>query len=148
MNFISPNDSTLIHVGVLGMKWGRRKGSSTSPLSGRITRGHAGPSVGLTKKHQEEFANRDLKTLNNGGHLSVGVTKKRQESFDKRDKELVKKNIQKLIDAKKNEKLSNLDMNQMEMLRIQNEMFRIQSEASRRITSLGLTGGTNPFMFG
>jgi hypothetical protein len=45
------------HVGVLGMKWGRRKSHSTSPSSDHTT------ARGLQKKHISELSNDELKKL-------------------------------------------------------------------------------------
>ena len=72
----------LQHHGVKGMKWGVRK-----------VRGHAGPGVYVNKRRQLPGDKRDLNTLNKGGHLSVGLTKKRQEAFDNRDKTALEKRI-------------------------------------------------------
>lgn len=91
--------AVLYHHGVKGMKWGVRKNKYTA----RITRGHAGPGTYISKKRQLEGAKRDLKTLDEGGHLSVGLTKKRQKSLDARDRAALEKKIAKL-DRKKTEK--------------------------------------------
>lgn len=78
------NEEYLMHYGVKGMKWGVRK-----------LRGHAGPGRYLTRKRQLDGDKKDLRYIENGGHLSVGLTKKRQENFDKRDKASIEKRIAK-----------------------------------------------------
>lgn len=78
------NSTELMHVGVLGMKWGKR-----------MARGHAGPGRNLTKSRQLAGDKKDLADLNNGGHLSVGLTKKRQAAYDARDKAALEKRIAK-----------------------------------------------------
>ncbi len=74
----------MYHYGVKGMKWGHRK-----------VRGHAGPGRYIGTKRQLAGDKRDLKALNEGKHLSVGLTKKRQEMFDNRDKAAIEKRIAK-----------------------------------------------------
>lgn len=90
----------LRHYGVPGMKWGVRK-----------KRGHAGPSIYIGKKRQLAGAKKDLKKLDDGGHLSVGITKKRQAAYDARDRRMLEKKIAKLEGTSKrpskNEKVFN-----------------------------------------
>lgn len=81
----------LMHYGVKGMKWGRRK----SQYGARIVRGHAGSGRYLTRKRQLAGDKRDLERLNNGEHLSVGLTKKRQDAYDARDRRVLEKRIAK-----------------------------------------------------
>lgn len=78
-------NNSLQHHGVKGMRWGVR----------RKIRGHAGPGVYIGKKRQLEGAKRDLKVLDDGGHLSVGMTKKRQAALDNRDRERLNQIINK-----------------------------------------------------
>jgi hypothetical protein len=84
----------ILHYGVPGMKWGKRK-----------VRGHAGPGIYFTRKRQLAGDKKDLEYLNKGGHLSVGLTKKRQAAYDKKDKARLEKRIaeneQKLLVPKK-----------------------------------------------
>lgn len=83
--------SYLMHHGVKGMKWGRRK----SQYGARIVRGHAGSGRYLTRKRQLAGDKRDLERLNNGQHLSVGLTKKRQAAYDARDRRNLENRIAK-----------------------------------------------------
>ena len=63
----------------------------------RIARGHAGPGIYVgSNKRQIEKHKRDLEILDKGGHLSVGLTKKRQAAFDERDRKAINKKISKL----------------------------------------------------
>ena len=89
------NQYELMHYGVPGMKWGKRKTQTSSNYTARVVRGHAGPGKYLTSKRQLAGDKRDLETLNKGGHLSVGLTKKRQEAYDKRDRAAIEKRIKK-----------------------------------------------------
>lgn len=93
--FTEKYNHELYHYGVLGMKWGVRKDRRPGNVS-RLVRGHAGPGVYIGKNRQLEGAKKDLKILDNGGHLSVGLTKKRQEQYDKRDRAALEKKISKL----------------------------------------------------
>lgn len=87
----------LRHYGVLGMKWGVRRDKRKSNVSTRAVRGHAGPGVYLGSKERKlAGAKRDLKILDQGGHLSFGMTKKKQEAYDKRDRALLEKKISEL----------------------------------------------------
>ena len=81
----------LMHYGVKGMKWGRRK----SQYGTRMARGHAGSGRYLTRKRQLAGDKRDLERLNNGQHLSVGLTKKRQAAYDARDRRNLENRIAK-----------------------------------------------------
>lgn len=85
----------LMHYGVPGMKWGKRKTQTSNNYTARVARGHAGPGKYLTPKRQLAGDKKDLEILNKGGHLSVGLTKKRQEAYDKRDRAAIEKHIQK-----------------------------------------------------
>ena len=87
------NQNELMHFGVKGMKWGKRKVQTSSDYTARVARGHAGPGKYLTSKRQLAGDKRDLDMLNKGGHLSVGLTKKRQEAYDKRDRAAIEKRI-------------------------------------------------------
>ena len=87
------NQNELMHFGVKGMKWGKRKAQTSSHYTARVARGHAGPGKYLTSKRQLVGDKRDLDMLNKGGHLSVGLTKKRQEAYDKRDRAAIEKRI-------------------------------------------------------
>lgn len=76
----------LMHYGVKGMKWGVR----------RAVRGHGGPGIYVSgNKKKLSGYKKDLKVLNDGGHLSVGGTKKRQAAYDKRDRANLEKKIAK-----------------------------------------------------
>lgn len=79
-------ENYLMHYGVKGMKWGVR----------RAVRGHGGPGiyVGNNKKKLAGYK-KDLKVLDDGGHLSVGFTKKRQAAYDKRDRTNLERKIAK-----------------------------------------------------
>jgi pyruvate/2-oxoacid:ferredoxin oxidoreductase beta subunit len=70
----------LEHFGVMGMHWGHRRG----------------PRIGITKSRQRSFNEKDIKRLENGGHLSIGITKARQEAYDKRDMRILKDQKKKL----------------------------------------------------
>ena len=75
-----------MHYGVKGMKWGVR----------RAVRGHGGPGIYVSgNKKKLAGYKKDLKVLNDGGHLSVGGTKKRQAAYDKRDRANLEKKIAK-----------------------------------------------------
>ena len=69
MNQFEQRDKTkeeLMHVGILGMKWGRRSGSSTS---GRDALGRSKGSqdhqvaLSIKKKHLKDMSNEELKQL-------------------------------------------------------------------------------------
>lgn len=85
------NADELMHYGVPGMKWGRRKNSYVK----RAVRGHAGPGRYMTTKRQLAGDKRDLEALNKGQHLSVGLTKKRQAAYDAKDRARLEKRIAK-----------------------------------------------------
>lgn len=81
---------SLQHHGVKGMRWGVR----------RKVRGHGGPGIYFNKERRLEGAKRDLKVLDDGGHLSVGMTKKRQAVLDNRDRERLNRIINKSTNDK------------------------------------------------
>lgn len=121
----------LTHHGVLGMKWGVRKSR--------------GRYIGA--KRQVAGAKKDLKTLDNGGHLSVGLTKKRQAALDARDRKAAEKRLsdaEKRLqkkdktkdwsdDAKEAAKIKQKKMSQRtnSELRKVNERSRLEQEYSR-----------------
>lgn len=78
-------DDVLAHYGVIGMRWGVRRGPQSHML---------------TTKRQLAKDEKKLKKLNDGKHLSVGFGKKRQAAYDARDRAYLEKNI-----AKNKEKL-------------------------------------------
>ena len=84
-------NNELMHYGVLGMKWGHRKGN----YSKRTLRGNAGPGRYTTRERQLAGDMKDLDGLSKGQHLSRGFTKKRQAAFDARDKKLLEQRIAK-----------------------------------------------------
>lgn len=67
----------LRHYGVLGMKWGVRRGRQ------------------LTVARQLKSDRKTLDELNKGRHMSIGFTKKRQAMYDKIDKQIMTEHIQK-----------------------------------------------------
>lgn len=81
----------LYHYGIPGMKWGQRKSNYVK----RVIRGHAGPSIHLSRKKQLAADKRDLEGLKKGQHLSVGITKKRQAAYDRRDQRMLERRIAK-----------------------------------------------------
>ena len=86
-NAINKVDNFLEHYGILGMKWGHRQ------------------SIGITRKRQEEFSKRDLKKLDEGGHISRGITKSRQAAYDARDRKKIEETLAKVKSKPKEEKL-------------------------------------------
>ena len=81
------HNGELYHHGVKGMKWGVRKAVKYRPASNGLRIG---------TRRQLKAAKKDLKFLDNGGHLSVGLTKKRQAAFDERDRKKLTEKINKL----------------------------------------------------
>ena len=108
----------LCHYGIKGMKWGVRR-----------ARGHAGPGKYMTRNRQLAGDKRDLKYLNNGGHLSVGLTKKRQAAYDRRDKAALEKRIS------KNEALVNS--------KIERDKFKARRQTVGASRTLGAKVATN-----
>ena len=86
------NADELMHYGVPGMRWGRKK---SNPYAKRAVRGHAGAGRYITTKRQSAGDKRDLDILNKGQHLSVGLTKKRQAAYDAKDRARLEKRIAK-----------------------------------------------------
>lgn len=71
------NERVLIHYGIPGMRWGKRK-------------------RGATVERQGDFAKKDLADLDSGAKkFSRGITKSRQEAFDKRDREKLERDVAK-----------------------------------------------------
>ena len=52
------------HVGILGMRWGRRKGSGSAGSAPKVSADHT-KAGGLKKKRLSELSNEELKTLTN-----------------------------------------------------------------------------------
>ena len=63
------DDNTLYHYGVLGMKWGRRRGSASSGSTGSKQRAKKSDEYvrakALKKKKLSQLSNAELKELNN-----------------------------------------------------------------------------------
>lgn len=77
---IFEDEDFLEHYGVLGMKWGVRKDKRSGYLK---------------RSKQVESDKRLLKKIEDGkGRMSVGLTKKRQAKYNERDKTNLKKSIE------------------------------------------------------
>lgn len=90
------NDNYLMHYGVLGMHWGKRKSS----LGGvRSSNGMVRDRVGFTKSRQKAMLESDLAGLKDGSKkIRVGLTKKRQEQYTKGDVARIEKKLARMED--------------------------------------------------
>ena len=142
-------DAELKHYGVKGMKWGQNIFSKEKPKNRgvrRIIRGHGGPGIYIGEKRRLAGARRDLKVLDEGGHLSVGTTKKRQAAYDKRDRKKLNKIIEKAEKKLAKTKIKDLQKQYGELedkmtygkkadakanARIEKQMTKIENEINR-----------------
>lgn len=115
------NADELMHYGVPGMRWGRRKNSYTK----RAVRGHAGPGRYMTTKRQLAGDKRDLEALNKGQHLSVGLTKKRQAAYDAKDRDRLEKRI-----ASNEKRIADRDHNRQ--LRVEKKELKTLTKALQK----------------
>jgi len=140
------NTSELYHHGILGMKWGHH--SSRSSQSKQI---HSN-----NYKKQKELRNKETKILKTPG-LIVDGPPKTKISFDP-NKELLKKAIsvgKPYVDSFLQGYHEQMVINQQQQQQQQRQQQmaidtanRAAINASLQSASLGLSGGTNPFMFG
>lgn len=83
-------DNYLAHYGVVGMKWGKRKGGGSSKTRGKNPR-HENYGASQQRYDAAMYGNGHAKRVNNGMHDGKSLTEARSASYKVRNKRTVAK---------------------------------------------------------